>query len=329
MSQHETTVMESKTQGINLTKSTKPPKPQWLQMLQQVVREPKAMVGFCILGFFVLIAIFAPLLATHDPMKEGALLPLQPPSKQYWFGTTGYGDDVYSQWVYATRTSLTIGVEVAIIATALSVILGVYSGFKGGKVDKVINWVTQVMLVLPGYPLIIMISSYIPNAGSQAIVWVLGLTSWPAAARMKRAQAMTYRTRDFILAAKLGGFSEIRSVFTEVLPNMLSLVFNTFISMISWGIFGEAFLRFLGIGSTRTPSWGNMLNASQNGNAMMQGAWWWFIPPGLSITLVILSLTLINYGIDEVSNPRLQKPIKLPKALRKKLQLQPNEEGVL
>lgn len=327
MTQHDTALAESSLEQIRLTDPPKRPQPQWLRMLRQVVREPKAMIGLSILGFFVLVAIFAPLLATYDTTKEGALLPLQPPSRQNWFGTTGYGDDVYSQWVYATRTSLTIGIEVAIIATALSVILGVYSGFKGGKVDKTINWITQVMLVLPGYPLIIMISSYIPNAGSQAIVWVLGLTSWPAAARMKRSQAMTFRTRDFMLAAKLGGFSDIRNVVTEVLPNMLSLVFNTFISMISWGIFGEAFLRFLGIGSTRTPSWGNMLNASQNGNAMMQGAWWWFVPPGLSITLVILSLTLINYGIDEVSNPRLQKPIQLPKALRKKLQAQASEEA--
>ncbi|MCL6452271.1 MAG: ABC transporter permease [Alicyclobacillus sp.] len=304
------------------------PRPQWLQTLARVFREPKALIGFIILALFILIAIFAPLLATHDPMQEGALPPLQPPSKQFLFGTTGYGDDVFTQWVYATRTSLSIGFQVAVIATALSVILGVYSGFKGGKVDAVVNWVTQVMLVLPGYPLIIMISSYIPNAGSEAIVWVLGLTSWPGAARMKRAQAMTYRTRDFVLAAKLGGFSDFRNMLAEVFPNMMSLVFNTFISMISWGIFGEAFLRFLGIGSTHTPSWGNMLNQAQNGNALMQGAWWWFIPPGLSITLVILSLTLINYGIDEVSNPRLQKPLKLPKALRRKLQAAAGEEGM-
>lgn len=305
------------------------PKPQWLQAIRQVFKEPKAVIGFAILGIFVIIAIFAPYLARFDPMNEGALPPLTPPNKTYWFGTTGYGDDVYSQWIYATRTSICIGLEVAVIATSLSVILGVYAGFKGGKVDAVVNWVTQVMLVLPGYPLIIMISSYIPNAGSQAIVWILGLTSWPAAARMKRAQAMTFRTRDFILAARLGGFSDFRTVCTEVLPNMVSLVFNTFISMISWGIFGEAFLRFLGIGSTRTPSWGNMLNASQNGNAMMEGAWWWFIPPGLSITMVILALTLINYGIDEVSNPRLKKPPKLSKAIRDKLRLQAAEEGAV
>jgi peptide/nickel transport system permease protein len=330
VSDQETAVVDGQEPTANLIPSPRAfrPMPQWLQTILRVFREPKAIVGFSILGLFVLVAIFAPLLATHNPMQEGALPPLQPPSTQYLFGTTGYGDDVFSQWVYATRTSLSIGFQVAVIATALSVIFGVYSGFKGGTVDRVISWITQVMLVLPGYPLIIMISSYLPNAGSQAIVWVLGLTSWPAAARMKRAQAMTYRSRDFLLAAKLGGFSDFRNMFAEVFPNMVSLVFNTFISMISWGIFGEAFLRFLGIGSTRVPSWGNMLNQSQNGNALMQGAWWWFIPPGLSITLVMLALTLINYGIDEVSNPRLQKPIKLPKELRSRLQAEANKEGV-
>lgn len=324
MSEQPTVIADSETVSTTAKPSPKP-KPQWLVTLGRVFKEPKAIVGFSILAVFVLIALFAPLLATHNVNQEGALPPLQPPSKQFLFGTTGYGDDVFTQWVYATRTSLSIGFQVAVIATALSVILGVYSGFKGGAVDKVVSWVTQVMLVLPGYPLIIMVSSYLPNAGSQAIVWVLGLTSWPAAARMKRAQAMTYRTRDFLLAAKMGGFSDFRNMMTEVLPNMISLVFNTFIGMISWGIFGEAFLRFLGIGSTHTPSWGNMLNQSQNGNALMQGAWWWIIPPGLSITLVILALTLINYGIDEVSNPRLQKPIKLPKELRKKLQNEAKE----
>lgn len=324
MSDQQTAIVDSKTVSPQL-KTPQSSTPQWLKTLGRVFKEPKAIVGFSILGLFLFIALFAPLLATHDVNQEGALLPLQPPSKQFLFGTTGYGDDVFTQWVYATRTSLSIGFQVAVVATALSVILGVYSGFKGGKVDKVVSWVTQVMLVLPGYPLIIMVSSYLPNAGSQAIVWVLGLTSWPAAARMKRAQAMTFRTRDFVLAAKLGGFSDFRNMLTEVLPNMVSLVFNTFISMISWGIFGEAFLRFLGIGSTRVPSWGNMLNQTQNGNALMQGAWWWIIPPGLSITLVILALTLINYGVDEVSNPRLQKPLKLPKELRKKLQNQAKE----
>ena len=301
------------------------PKPQWVQMFSQLVHEPKSLIGIIMFGIFLLIAIFAPWLTTHNPMVQGQLPALAPPSKEYWFGTTGYGNDVFSEWVYGTRTSLFIGLQVAVIATALSVIIGVYGGFRGGKTDAVLNWITQVMLVLPGYPLIIMISSYIPNAGSQTIVWVLGLTSWPAAARMKRSQAMTFRSRDFVLAARLGGFSDLRIMVTEVLPNMISLVFNTFISMISWGIFGEAFLRFLGIGSTVTPSWGNMLNASQNGNALLQGAWWWFIPPGLSITLVILSLTLINYGIDEISNPRLQKPPKPPKELLDKLRARAEE----
>lgn len=296
-----------------------PPGPDRFRTVKLLLREPKAVVGFAIFAFFLLIAIFAPLLVTHDPTQQGIGLPGQPPSKEYWFGTNGFGSDVYSQWIYGTRTSMSIALQVGVIGTVISVIIGIYGGYKGGRVDAVLNWITQVMLVLPSYPLIIMISSYIPNAGAQMIVWVLGLTSWPAAARMKRSQAMTFRTRDFVLAAKLGGFSDFRIMTSEIFPNMLSLVFNTFISMTSWGIFGEAFLRFLGIGSTVTPSWGNMLNGAQNGQALLQGMWWWFIPPGLSITLVILSLTLINYGLDAVSNPRLQRPPKLPKSVMAQL----------
>lgn len=288
-------------------------------VLRQFLREPKVIVGLIILLIFLFITAFAPLLATHNPTAPLGT-PWQAPSRQFWFGTTDEGQDVYSQWIYGTQATMLLGIGVGLLATGISVLVGVYGGYKGGRVDAVLNWFTNIMLVLPSYPLILVIASYIPNAGSGAIVWILGLTSWPAAARMKRAQAMTFASRDFILAAKLTGISDLRIMLTEVLPNMISLVFNTFIGMIGWGIFGEAFLRFLGIGSTNTPTWGNMLNWAQNGEALLNGGWWWFVPPGLSITLVILSLTLINYGIDTISNPKLAKPKALPKSVRQQLE---------
>lgn len=294
------------------------PKPRRFQMVRELFREPKAIVGIAILCFFLLITILAPELARNDP-NAPLSLPWQSPNGQYWLGTTGLGQDVYSQWIYATRTTMLIGLGVGVVSTFISVIIGVYSGYRGGKTDNVLNWFSNAMLVLPSYPLILVIASYIPNANSWAIMLVLGLTSWPAAARMKRSQALTFRTRDFVLAAKLSGISDFRIMLNEILPNMLSLVFNTFIGMVSWGIFGEAFLRFLGIGATSVPSWGNMLNQAQQNAALLNGGWWWFVPPGLSITLVILSLTLINYGVDAVSNPKLSRPPKLPKHVRKAL----------
>jgi len=291
---------------------------EYLRSVRQLLQEPKAVVGLVIFALFLLVTALAPILATHNPSTPLGT-PWLPPSATYWFGTTDEGQDVYSQWVYGTQTSMLTGLGVGVIATAISVIVGVYGVYKGGRVYAALNLLTNVVLVLPPYPLDLGIASYIPNAGMTAIMLILGLTSWPAAARMKRAQALTYASRDFVLAAKLSGVSDLRIMTTEIFPNMLSLVFNTFIGMVGWGIFGEAFLRFLGIGSTNTPSWGNMLNWAQNGEALLNGGWWWFVPPGLSMTLVILSLTLINYGIDTVSNPRLANPPKLPKELRKLL----------
>jgi peptide/nickel transport system permease protein len=315
------TEIPSLSQSPDLMVRTKPnhsAKSRRFGLTRQLLQEPKSVIGLIILAFFLIVMIFAPWLATHDPVQPLGV-PWQPPSHEFWFGTTDQGQDVYSQWVWGTRTSMLSGLGVGVIATLISVIIGVYSGYKGGKIDAVLNWLTNVMLVLPSYPLILVVASYIPNASSWAIMLVLGLTSWPAAARMKRSQALTFKTRDFVLAAKLTGVSDLRIMTTEILPNMLSLVFNTFIGMMNWGIFGEAFLRFLGIGSTSTASWGNMLNWAQNGQALLNGGWWWFIPPGLSMTLVILALTLINYGVDTVSNPKLARPPKLPRDIRKAL----------
>ncbi|MCY0901690.1 MAG: ABC transporter permease, partial [Firmicutes bacterium] len=149
---------------------------------RQLVQEPKAVVGLLILGFFLIVAVFAPLIATHNPT---AILgtPWQAPSATYWFGTTDEGQDVFSQWVYGTRTTMVIGLGVGVIGTVISVLIGVYGGYKGGRVDAALNWLTNVMLALPSYPLILVIASYIPDAGSLAITLILGLTSWPAAAR--------------------------------------------------------------------------------------------------------------------------------------------------
>lgn len=307
---------------------TKHVRSQYTQIFVQLLREPKAVIGFIILAFFLFITVFAPWLAHYNPINI-ITFPWQHPNGQYWFGTTDQGQDIYSQWVWGTRTSMLTGLGVGVICTFISVVIGVYAGYVGGRVDLVLNWCTNAMLVLPAYPLMLVVASYIPNASTVAIVLILGLTSWPAAARMKRAQAMTFRSRDFVLAAKLVGLSDMRIMLTEVLPNMFSLVFNTFIGMMSWGIFGEAFLRFLGVGSTNVPSWGNMLNWAENGAALMNGAWWWFIPPGLSMTLVILALTMINYGVDTVSNPKLAKPPKLSRAVRSQLNSDFGQGGAL
>ncbi|MCL6443203.1 MAG: ABC transporter permease [Alicyclobacillus sp.] len=158
------------------------------------------------------------------------------------------------------------------------------------------------------------------STGPFAITWIIGLTSWQFSARTKRSQAMTFRNRDFVVAARLSGASDIWILFHEILPNMLSYVFNNFIWASLAGILAEAGLEFIGIGQPTTPSWGNMLNWAQRGDALLNGGWWWFAPPGLSIAIVGLAFTLINFAMDEVTNPRLRKPTKVRKQKARGLQ---------
>ncbi len=290
-------------------------------VIMTLLKEPKAVIGLIIFFIFILITIFAPLLATHDP-EQPIAVPFQAPSAQYWLGTTGYGQDVYSQLMYGISASMVIGLEVAVITTVLAVIIGIYAGYAGGWIDVVLNWITNVFLVFPAYPLMLVIASYLPNSGNFIIVLVIAFTSWAPQARVMRAQAQTFKRRDFSLAAKMTGMSTMGIVLKEIVPNIISLIFNTFIVTMQWGIYAEAFIRFLGVGSIATPTLGNMLNSAQNGEALLNGGWWWFVPPGVAIMLITLALTLINYGVDTISNPRLQKPPKLPQEWRKKLGLQ-------
>lgn len=270
----------------------------------------KAVTGLIIFAIFLFVAILAPVLATYDP-KAFVGQPWQPPDGQFLFGTTDQGQDVFSQWVWGTRTSLFVGLAAGFIATFIAVLIGVLAGYKGGIVDTILNALTNIMLVIPGFPLILVIASYVPETGPTVITIIIGLTSWAGAARLKRSQAMTYANRDFIVAAKLSGASDLRVIFVEIIPNMLSFVFNNFIFACLGGILAEAGLEFIGIGSPMTPSWGNMLNWADHGQALLNGGWWWIIPPGLSIAFVGLGFILMNFAMDEISNPRLRKPPKM------------------
>jgi peptide/nickel transport system permease protein len=305
----ETTVQTS--QGVKTASKRRRFPALWV-----FLQNRKAVVGLIIFALFLLVAILAPWISMYDP-HDFVGEPWQPPSHQFLFGTTDQGQDVYSQWVWGTRTSLYVGLCSGLISTVLATFVGILGGYKGGWVDTLLNALTNIMLVIPGLPLILVIATYARSSGPNTIIWVIGLTGWAYGARQKRAQALTFASRDFVLAAKLSGMSDLRIILTEILPNMLSFVFNSFIFATIGGIMAEAFLEFIGLGSQQTPSWGNMLNWAQHGQALLNGGWWWFVPPGLSIALIGLSFTLINFALDEISNPRLRK---LPKLKNKRTQ---------
>lgn len=291
------------TGGINVKRSRNLPV---LRGFRNFLKDTRAKIGITIFIFFVLIAILAPVLTPYNP-NDNNFAPLMPPSAKHWLGTTGNGQDVFSQFVWGARTSLSIGLLAGFISTVLSVLIGMYPGYRGGWLDRIFDTLTNVFLVIPGLPLIIVISSYVHSTGPWVIVFVIGLTGWAGGARVLRSQTLTYRNRDFISAAKLGGASELRILVWEIIPNMLSLIISNFMFGTLGAILAEAGLEFLGLGNVSVVSWGTMLYWSDSGGALLMGAWWWLLPEGLAIALFGMSLALMNFGIDQLTNPRLRK----------------------
>ena len=282
--------------------------------LRAFFRNPKARIGFVIFAIFMLMAIFAPLIAPYSPTAT-LFSPLSAPSWRHWLGTTGTGQDVLSQFIWGARTSLTVGVGAGALSTLIAVLMGMLPAYKGGWVDRTFDTITNIFLIIPGLPLIIVITSYIHNSGPYVIILVIGFTGWAGGARVFRSQALTYVARDFVVAAKLAGASDLWILFKEILPNMLSLIVSSLMFGTLGGILAEAGLEFLGLGNVSVVSWGTMLYWSDAGGALLMGAWWWLVPGGLGIALFGMSLALMNFGIDQVTNPRLRdaSPVKQKK----------------
>lgn len=266
----------------------------------------KARIGLSILGLFILVAIFAPVLAPHSPTAT-TFTPYRNPSGANLFGTTGNGQDVFSQMLYGARVSLLVGLAAGLGATIVAVVLGLISGYRPGIVDEVLGFVTNLALVIPGLPLMIILAAYIPNRSVWTIILVVAFTAWATGARVIRSQASTLRAREFITSAVFSGERLGRVVFREILPNMTSLVASSFFSAATAAVMAEASLEFLGLGNPSTVSWGTILYNAQQQNALLTGQWVLVFAPGLAIALLAVSFTLINFGVDALSNPRLRE----------------------
>lgn len=266
----------------------------------------KARIGLVLLGLTILVAVLAPLLAPHSPTAT-TFTPYLGPNADNWFGTTGNGQDVLSQMIYGSRVSLIVGLVAGVIATLVAVTIGLVSGYRPGPVDEVLSFVTNLALVVPGLPLMIILAAYLHGQSIWTIVLVVAFTSWATGARVVRSQATTLRTREFVTAAQLSGEGLFRIVFREILPNMTSLVAGSFFGAATAAVMAEASLEFLGLGNPTTVSWGTILYYAQQQNAMLTGSWVLVFAPGLAIALLAVSFTLINFGVDALSNPRLRE----------------------
>lgn len=266
----------------------------------------KVLVGFGIILFFLFVAILAPVLAPFDPNRTVAL-PYERPSRQHLLGTDRLGRDIFSQLIYGSRLSLFIGVMTGLLMTAISTTVGFVAGYYGGLVDRILSTLVDVFLVIPGIPLMIVISAYLRVRSYWTVILVIAITSWGSGARVMRSQVLSLKSREFVVAAKVIGEKNVRIVFSEILPNMFSLVASNFFNAVLYAIIGEASLSFLGLGDVSKISWGTMLYWAQSANALLNGMWAWVLAPGLSIVMLAAAFALLNFGIDELTNPRLRK----------------------
>jgi peptide/nickel transport system permease protein len=270
------------------------------------------MLGSIILAALVGSCMLAPLLAPFDPRRATGGIN-EPPSLAHLFGTTGQGQDVLSQFLYGGLNALTVSFIIAILTTVLALIVALTSAYFRGWVDDVLTLITNVFLVIPGLPLVVVLAAFLPP-GSVTIIAVLTLTGWSFGARLFRSQALSLREREFIAAAEDVGESRWRIVMIELLPNMGSVVAAYFVNQVVFAITAQASLEFLGLGDGGQVTWGTMLYWAQNSSALVRGAWWTFVVPGMAIALTAFSLALLNNAVDELGNPRLKADRLLAKA---------------
>jgi peptide/nickel transport system permease protein len=275
-----------------------------LNWLRDLLGNRKALLGVCIVLFFVLVAIFAPLIARGDPTAF-VDRPHLPPSSDHVFGTEGQGKDVFTQTVWGARISLTVGFATGLLTTLVGMIIGLTAGYFRGRVDDVLSLLMNLFLVIPGLPLLVVVAAYL-RPSLWTIIIALAFTGWAWPARIMRSQTLSLREKDFVSAAIVSGESNIRIIFLDILPNMASIIVGSMIGSVTYAIGTEAALSAIGLTNVSDISWGTNLYWAQNNAGLLVGAWWTFIPSGMCIALVAFGLSLINYGMDEITNPRLR-----------------------
>ena len=277
--------------------------PGWLVLL---VRNPKSRLGLILVGGMVIVALISPLISVSDPTAFNMLAARQAPSWHHLFGTTDQGSDIFSQVVVGARRSLLLGAAAGGLATVLAAVLGITAAYSGGIVDDVINSVINVFLTIPPIPLLIVLAGMLSSRGMGTMIVVLAAVLWAFEARILRGQALSLKSRDFILAAKTAGESTRRIVFGELMPNMISRIAAAFVLVFYISLLVDAGLEFLGLGDESKTSWGVTIYWAQTNSTVLQGEWWPFLFPSLALGITVLGLTLLLAGIDELSNPRLR-----------------------
>ncbi|MEV3854714.1 ABC transporter permease [Streptomyces sp. NPDC050095] len=278
-------------------------------LLRAVKSNPKAMTGLGILLLFTLIAAFPGMFTSVDHPDQLNYPPREGISTSHLLGTTGLGQDIYSQLIYGTRESLVIAVVAGALATVLSVLIGVSAAYLGGLADDLLSLLTNVVLVIPAFPLVIILAKYAGKGSLTVILAVLVLTGWSYGANQMRAQALSLRNREFLESARARGERRSYVIVCEVLPTMTSLIVANFLGAALYSVLSAAGLQFLGLGDPNSQSWGTMLYWAQNQQALQTGTPLWSLAPGLCVALLGVAFALVNYAFDEIGNPAL-RPVR-------------------
>ena len=265
----------------------------------------KATCGFVLLVIFCLISAFPWVISSDNP--SAMIYPVSlGPSLRHLLGTTGLGQDMFAQLIWGARPVLLIAFGVGIAATTIAVLIGVAAAYLGGLWDAVLNLLTDVLLVIPLFPLLIIIAGYLHSAGTLVMIAVITLTGWSYTARQLRAQALSLRNRDFLQAARVRGERPLYIIVVEIIPTMTSLIVASFLTNALYAVLFSSSLQFIGLGDPNVVSWGTMLRAAENNEAFQTGQALWIIVPGLCIVALGAAFALLNYAFDEIGNPALR-----------------------
>ena len=274
-------------------------------------RSPKIFIGLGALIVFIVLAVIGPWIAPYNPSASLSTtngVP-QPPSAAHWLGTTQVQQDIFSQLLAGGRSTVLVAFLAGIVATILSVLIGVTAGYLGGLSDDLLSMLANFFLVLPALPLLIVIAGFLPSVGSGndlLIGVIIAVTGWAWGARVLRAQTLSLRNRDYVESARIAGEPAWRIIGFEILPNLTPIVASSFLFTVLYGVGTYTAMAFLGLINPEHWSWGGILFEAYQQQAQVSGWWWWYIPPGLAVAFLGTALALLNFGIDEFINPRLR-----------------------
>ncbi len=286
---------------------------QWRMLTSDVM----VRLAMMTIGFFVVVAVFAPVIAPHPPLERlyqgdaGVLIDkwaepsFMSAESDYLLGTTAEGFDIFSQLVYGSRAALLVGLLAAVFTAGIGTLVGLTAGYYGGRVDDALMRIVDFLYGMPLLPTVIVLVALLGPSLWNIILAIIVL-QWRATARVIRSQALSLRERPFVKAAQVAGASDWHIISRHLAPNVLPMSFLYGAFAIAWAILAEAGVSFIGLGDPDTVSWGTMLQSSRAYAALDFGAWWWFVPPGICIGLVVISGFLIGRGYEEITNPELR-----------------------